>query len=74
MTVLARNPARTTTTPRHRRSRVRDQVATALDVVGRLGSLVTLAALLVLAGAVGGLGDGSSVTSDATMTVTFEHP
>lgn len=74
MTVLALNPARTTTSPRHRRSRVHDQVTTALGVVGRLGSLVTLAALLVLAGAVGGLADGSSVTSDATMTVTFEHP
>jgi len=36
------------------------------------GSLVTLSALLVLAGAVGGLVDGVPTGHDTTVTVTFE--
>ncbi len=66
MSVLA--PARTA---RHRRSSARYTALQVVDMVGRLGTVVTLAALLVVAGAVGGLFDGSPVTSDATVTVTF---
>ncbi|MGH3615698.1 MAG: hypothetical protein ACRDRK_24510 [Pseudonocardia sp.] len=40
--------------------------ATALGVVGRLGSVVTMAALLVLAGAVGSLFDGVQAPGDAS--------
>jgi hypothetical protein len=65
MSVLALKPAR------HRRSSRRDILLQAVDMVGRLGTVVTLAALLVLAGAVGGLLDGSPATSDATVTATF---
>lgn len=42
-----------------------------LDATARAGSLVTLAALLVLAGAAGGLADGVPVPEPAT-TVTFD--
>ncbi|MHA6792652.1 hypothetical protein ACVGVM_03895 [Pseudonocardia bannensis] len=42
----------------------------AFDVVGRVGTLVTLAALLVVAGAVGGLADGSPVTGSASSLQT----
>ncbi len=73
MPVLALNPARPTGATRHRRTTVRAHARLALDTVGRLGSLVTPAALLVLAGAVGGLFDGSPVAAGATMTVTFGH-
>lgn len=69
MSVLALTPA---PTARHRRSpSLRDTAFRTIDMVGRLGSLVTLAALLVVGGAVGGLFDGSPATSDATVTVTF---
>ncbi len=64
MSVLA--PARTA---RHRRSSLRDTVLQAVDVISKLGTVVTLAALLVVAGAVGGLFD--SGPSDATVTVTY---
>jgi hypothetical protein len=42
-----------------------------VDVVGRLGSLVTLAAMMVLAGAVGGAADGVPVTGPPTVTATW---
>lgn len=40
----------------------------AVDYVGRVGSLVTLAAALVVAGAVGGLADGVPPTGSAGAT------
>lgn len=43
-----------------------------IDVIARLGSLVTLASLLVLAGAVAGLADGVPAGDSATVTVTFD--
>ncbi len=54
-------------TARHRRS----PLLNILDTVSRVGSVVTLAALLVVGGAVSGLFDGTPATSEATMTVTF---
>lgn len=42
----------------------------AVDVVARLGSLVALVALLVLAGTAGGAADG--VSPDAAVSVTFD--
>ena len=45
----------------------------ALDVVGRLGSLVTLAALLVLAATAGGMADGVPAADAPTVTATFER-
>ena len=59
------SPARTTA--RHRRS----PLLNAVDVVARIGSVVTLAALLVVGGALGGLFAGSPVSADATVTATF---
>jgi len=60
-------------TGRHHRFSVRDRVLHAVELVGRLGRVVTLAALLVVAGAVGGLFDGTPVTSDGTVTATFDR-
>ena len=40
--------------------------------VARLGSLVTLAALIVLGGAVCGLIDGAPTGPNTTVTVTFD--
>jgi hypothetical protein len=45
----------------------------ALDMMGRLGSLVTLAALLVLAATAGGMADGVPATDAQTVTATFER-
>lgn len=59
------SPARPTA--RHRRSPLLEVV----DVLARVGSVVTLAALLVVGGAVGGLFDGTPVNADATVTATF---
>lgn len=42
-----------------------------LDAVARLGSLVTLAALLVLAGAAGGAADGEPPDTARAVTITF---
>ncbi|GAA3246119.1 hypothetical protein GCM10017691_53890 [Pseudonocardia petroleophila] len=55
----------------HRTSTARERALRTLDVAGRLGTLVTLAALLVVAGAVGGLFDGTPATENATVTATF---
>jgi hypothetical protein len=55
------------------RSRSSGATATAVDVVARLGSLVTLAALLVLAATAGGLVDGVPATGAPTLTVTYER-
>ena len=65
---MARHRRTTTATQRSTTSRLRR----ALDVTATLGSLVTLSALLVLAGAVGGLVDGVPTGHDTTVTVTFE--
>ena len=43
----------------------RSALTVAVDVVGRAGSIVTLAAALVVGGAVGGLADGVSPTGTA---------
>jgi hypothetical protein len=57
---------------RHRReSTPRSRVGRAVDVVGRVGSLVTLAALMVLAATAGGLVDGMPA-SGAAVTATFD--
>ena len=55
----------------HRSATLRDRALRALDLAGRLGTLVTLAALLVVAGAVGGLFDGTPANANATVTATF---
>lgn len=55
----------------HRTDTLRDRVLRMLDLAGRLGTLVTLAALLVVAGAVGGLFDGTPAQANATVTATF---
>ncbi|GAA2549897.1 hypothetical protein [Pseudonocardia hydrocarbonoxydans] len=55
----------------HRTATPRDRAVRALDLVGRLGTVVTLASLLVVGAAVGGLFDGTSETENATVTATF---
>jgi hypothetical protein len=66
-------PALDGPTGRHRRQpTARYRVGRMLDVVGRLGSLVMLAALMVLAATAGGLADGMPATEDAAVTVTFD--
>ncbi|MGE3288995.1 MAG: hypothetical protein AB7J32_23245 [Pseudonocardia sp.] len=47
-------------------------LALALDVVGRIGSAVTLAAVLVVAVTLGGAVDGRPASDSAPLTVTFE--
>ena len=54
MSVIALNTAR----HHSRRATLRRDLLQVVDVAARLGSLVTLAALLVVAGALGGLLDG----------------
>jgi hypothetical protein len=57
---------------RHRMSRTATtRTGRVVDVVARLGTLVTLAALLVLAGVAGGLADGVTPQHDSTVTATF---
>lgn len=57
---------------RHRRSRtVTARWSSTVNAVATVGSLVTLSALLVLAGAVGGVVDGVP-TGHETVTVTFD--
>jgi nitroreductase len=58
-----------TTAGRHHRRRPRGRAL--LDTAARAGSLVALAALLVLAGAAGGAADGVPAPEPAT-TVTFD--
>ena len=63
------HPARSERTAgggRHRTVRPARPWSTALDVAGRLGSLVALTAVLVVAGAVGGLFDGAPPRDAAT--------
>lgn len=55
----------------HRTTTPRDRALRALDLAGRLGTVVTLASLLVVGGAVGGLFDGAPATENATVTATF---
>jgi hypothetical protein len=58
---------------RHRGSRTAAaRLGLAVDAVAKLGSLVTLSALLVLAGAAGGLVDGVPTGHGTTVTVTFD--
>jgi hypothetical protein len=76
-------PAPSPALPEQRRPReeatVRDDatvattgLAVALDLVGRVGGAVTLAAVLVVAVAVGGAVDGRPASDSAPLTVTFE--
>ena len=58
---------------RHRREETaRSRAGRTFDVAGRVGSLVTLAAGLVLAGAAAGLVDGMAPGEAPTVTVTFD--
>jgi hypothetical protein len=58
---------------RHRRAlTLRSCLARVAETTGRLGSAVSLAALLVLAATAGGLADGMPATGEATVTVTFD--
>jgi hypothetical protein len=52
---------------------VRSSAAVTVDVLARVGSLVTLAALLVLAATAGGLADGMPAGGAPTVTVTYER-
>lgn len=77
MPAPAMSPTPTAPTPtgrHHRRSTVRERLVCTVELVGRVGSLVSLAALLVVGGAVGGLFDGAPATADTTMRVTFGGP
>jgi hypothetical protein len=68
MSVVALPPARA----RHRRTDLHGDLLQVMEVVARIGSGVTLAALVVVAGAVGGLVDGSPAGSAApTVQATF---
>jgi hypothetical protein len=59
-------PVRTATGGRHRVVRPGTPWSTLLDITGRLGSLVALTAVLVVAGAVGGLFDSAPPHDAAT--------
>lgn len=73
MSVVAFLPARSRA--RHRRTDLRGDLLQVVEIAARIGSLVTLAALIVLAGAVGGLVDGSAATTDMpTVQATLGHP
>ena len=64
--------ARHLPTAHRSRSRiVNSRMSRTVNAVATMGSLVTLSALLVLAGAVGGLVDGAP-TGHETVTVTFD--
>jgi hypothetical protein len=54
------------------RARRAARMRTGVEVVGRVGSLVTLTAMLVLAATAGALADGMPA-GDATVTATFER-
>ncbi len=63
------------TRPRHhsRRRTLRNDVRQVVEVSARLGSVVTLAALLVVGGTLGGLVDDGSTTGIPTVQATFGH-
>lgn len=69
-------PGRTTrpaTPGRHRRAlTVRSRATRAIDVLGHVGSLVTLSSVLVLAATAGGIVDGVPAGEAPTVTVTFD--
>jgi hypothetical protein len=56
---------------RHRRSVT--PLACAVDVIGRVGTLVMLTALLVVAATAGALADGVPAGANATVTATFDR-
>ena len=56
---------------RHRRKRT--PLASAMDVIGRVGTLVMLTALLVVAATAGALVDGIPAGTNATVTVTYDR-
>jgi hypothetical protein len=59
---------------RHRRATTpRTLLGLAVDVVGRVGSLVTLMALVVLAATAGAMADGMPAGGSATVTATFDR-
>jgi hypothetical protein len=69
-------PALALNRPRHhsRRSTLRNDLRQVAEVSARLGSLVTLAALLVVGGTLGGLADdGPATTGIPTVQATFGH-
>lgn len=69
-------PGRTTrpdTAGRHRRAlTVRSRATRTIDVLGHVGSLVTLSSVLVLAATAGGIVDGVPAGEAPTVTVTFD--
>jgi hypothetical protein len=56
---------------RHRREPT--ALACALDVIGRMGTLVMLTALLVVAATAGSLVDGIPAGANATVTATYDR-
>jgi hypothetical protein len=56
---------------RHRRKRA--PLTCALDVIGRVGTLVMLTSLLVVAAAAGALVDGIPAGAKATVTATYDR-
>jgi hypothetical protein len=56
---------------RHRRKRT--ALACAADVIGRVGTLVMLTALLVVAATAGALADGIPAGANATVTATYDR-
>jgi hypothetical protein len=54
-----------------RNGRRATRMRTGIEVVGRVGTLVALAAMLVLAATAGALVDG--MPAGGTVTATFEH-
>jgi hypothetical protein len=56
---------------RHRRKLT--PLACALDMIGRVGTLVMLTALLVVAAAAGSLVDGVPAGANATVTATYDR-
>ncbi|OLT11494.1 hypothetical protein BJF78_04880 [Pseudonocardia sp. CNS-139] len=61
----------TVTTPARRRAGW--AVVAVVDTAARVGSVVTLAALLVLAATAAGLADGVTAGEAPTVTVTYER-
>jgi hypothetical protein len=62
------------TVGRHRRRATpRTYLALAMDVVGRVGTLVTVTALMVVAATAGAMADGMPASGGATVTVTYDR-